>query len=257
MHVAVVGTGYVGLVSGACFSEFGHHVTCVDKDEKKIEGLKQGEMPIYEPGLQKLVENNAEAGRLKFTTDLAEAMKGADAVFIAVGTPSRRGLAAAPAAADDPTEAAAGPAAAAAPAAGRPSVGSASSLASPSCTPFLISSQLIVPLLLASITANARRKAASASGKKSRVSGLMPDRSVCFTTRAWMSAIRFVTSARNASLSSTRQCRSPKSTLSFFIDPLLLKLCWVFLGPSLTSSPTPALKALSVHTPMCVCRPSV
>ncbi len=91
MHVAVVGTGYVGLVSGACFSEFGHHVTCVDKDEKKIEGLKQGEMPIYEPGLQKLVENNAEAGRLKFTTDLAEAMKGADAVFIAVGTPSRRG----------------------------------------------------------------------------------------------------------------------------------------------------------------------
>jgi UDPglucose 6-dehydrogenase len=91
MHVAVVGTGYVGLVSGACFSEFGHNVICVDKDAKKIAGLKQGEMPIYEPGLQKLVEGNAEAGRLSFTTDLAEAVKGADAVFIAVGTPSRRG----------------------------------------------------------------------------------------------------------------------------------------------------------------------
>ncbi len=91
MHVAVVGTGYVGLVSGACFSEFGHNVICVDKDAKKIAGLKQGEMPIYEPGLQKLVEGNAEAGRLSFTTDLAEAVKDADAVFIAVGTPSRRG----------------------------------------------------------------------------------------------------------------------------------------------------------------------
>jgi UDPglucose 6-dehydrogenase len=91
MHVAVVGTGYVGLVSGACFSEFGHHVICVDKDEKKIAGLKRGEMPIYEPGLQKLVEGNAESGRLSFTTDLAEAVKDADAVFIAVGTPSRRG----------------------------------------------------------------------------------------------------------------------------------------------------------------------
>ena len=91
MHVAVVGTGYVGLVSGACFSEFGHNVICVDKDENKIAGLKQGEMPIYEPGLQKLVEGNAEAGRLSFTTDLAEAVKDADAVFIAVGTPSRRG----------------------------------------------------------------------------------------------------------------------------------------------------------------------
>ncbi|UTW50342.1 UDP-glucose/GDP-mannose dehydrogenase family protein [bacterium SCSIO 12827] len=91
MHVAVVGTGYVGLVSGACFSEFGHNVICVDKDAGKIAGLKQGEMPIYEPGLQKLVEGNAEAGRLSFTTDLAEAVKDADAVFIAVGTPSRRG----------------------------------------------------------------------------------------------------------------------------------------------------------------------
>ena len=91
MHVAVVGTGYVGLVSGACFSEFGHNVICVDKDANKIAGLKRGEMPIYEPGLQKLVESNAEAGRLSFTTDLAEAVKDADAVFIAVGTPSRRG----------------------------------------------------------------------------------------------------------------------------------------------------------------------
>ncbi|HCS72088.1 MAG TPA: UDP-glucose 6-dehydrogenase [Rhodospirillaceae bacterium] len=91
MHVAVVGTGYVGLVSGACFSEFGHNVICVDKDAGKIAGLKRGEMPIYEPGLQKLVEGNAEAGRLSFTTDLAEAVKDADAVFIAVGTPSRRG----------------------------------------------------------------------------------------------------------------------------------------------------------------------
>ncbi|MEQ9171987.1 MAG: UDP-glucose/GDP-mannose dehydrogenase family protein [Rhodospirillales bacterium] len=91
MHVAVVGTGYVGLVSGACFSEFGHNVICVDKDANKIAGLKRGEMPIYEPGLQKLVEGNAEAGRLSFTTDLAEAVKDADAVFIAVGTPSRRG----------------------------------------------------------------------------------------------------------------------------------------------------------------------
>ncbi|MEQ8228644.1 MAG: UDP-glucose/GDP-mannose dehydrogenase family protein [Rhodospirillales bacterium] len=91
MHVAVVGTGYVGLVSGACFSEFGHHVICVDKDDKKIEGLHRGEMPIYEPGLQKLVESNAAAGRLGFTTDLTDAVKKADAVFIAVGTPSRRG----------------------------------------------------------------------------------------------------------------------------------------------------------------------
>ena len=91
MHVAVVGTGYVGLVSGTCFSEFGHQVVCVDKDERKIAGLNRGEMPIYEPGLQKLVEGNAESGRLSFTTDLAAAVKGADAVFIAVGTPSRRG----------------------------------------------------------------------------------------------------------------------------------------------------------------------
>ena len=91
MRVTVVGTGYVGLVSGACFSEFGHHVTCVDKDASKIDRLNRGEIPIYEPGLQKLVETNAQAGRLDFTLDLKSAVVGADAVFIAVGTPSRRG----------------------------------------------------------------------------------------------------------------------------------------------------------------------
>ena len=91
MKIAVIGTGYVGLVSGTCFSEFGHEVTCVDKDERKIQGLLDGVMPIYEPGLDTLVARNIEAGRLKFTTDLAEAMEGAKAVFIAVGTPSRRG----------------------------------------------------------------------------------------------------------------------------------------------------------------------
>ena len=91
MRIAMIGTGYVGLVSGACFSDFGHTVTCVDKDEGKIAALKQGRMPIYEPGLQELVAGNARAGRLSFTTDLAAAVAGADAVFIAVGTPSRRG----------------------------------------------------------------------------------------------------------------------------------------------------------------------
>ncbi len=91
MRIAMIGTGYVGLVSGACFSEFGVDVVCVDKDAGKIEGLKRGEVPIYEPGLEDLVAKNAEAGRLSFTTDLAEAVEGADAVFIAVGTPSRRG----------------------------------------------------------------------------------------------------------------------------------------------------------------------
>src|SRR5579859_1122748 len=91
MRIAVIGTGYVGLVSGACFSEFGVSVTCVDKDAGKIERLKAGEIPIYEPGLDELVESNARAGRLAFTTDLAAAVAGADAVFIAVGTPSRRG----------------------------------------------------------------------------------------------------------------------------------------------------------------------
>jgi UDPglucose 6-dehydrogenase len=91
MRIAMIGTGYVGLVSGACFSEFGVDVVCVDKDEKKIARLKKGEIPIYEPGLDALVANNVKAGRLSFTTDLAAAVPGADAVFIAVGTPSRRG----------------------------------------------------------------------------------------------------------------------------------------------------------------------
>jgi UDPglucose 6-dehydrogenase len=91
MHIAVIGTGYVGLVSGACFSEFGHNVVCVDKDADKIARLKCGEMPIYEPGLDKLVESNVHAGRLSFSTDTASSVAGADAVFIAVGTPSRRG----------------------------------------------------------------------------------------------------------------------------------------------------------------------
>jgi UDPglucose 6-dehydrogenase len=91
MRVTMIGTGYVGLVSGACFSEFGVDVTCVDKDAGKIEMLKRGEMPIYEPGLEDMVIENAKDGRLSFTTDLKSAVKGADAVFIAVGTPSRRG----------------------------------------------------------------------------------------------------------------------------------------------------------------------
>jgi UDPglucose 6-dehydrogenase len=91
MRIAMIGTGYVGLVSGTCFSEFGIDVTCVDKDERKIELLHQNVMPIYEPGLDDLVADNVKAGRLSFTTDLKGAVKDADAVFIAVGTPSRRG----------------------------------------------------------------------------------------------------------------------------------------------------------------------
>ncbi len=91
MRVAMIGTGYVGLVSGACFSEFGHDVICVDKDEAKIASLHAGKIPIYEPGLEDLVEGNVKAGRLTFTGDLEGAIKDADAVFIAVGTPSRRG----------------------------------------------------------------------------------------------------------------------------------------------------------------------
>lgn len=91
MRIAMIGTGYVGLVSGACFSDFGHQVVCVDKDADKIGALKKGAMPIYEPGLDGLVEHNFRGGRLSFTTDLAEGVAGADAVFIAVGTPSRRG----------------------------------------------------------------------------------------------------------------------------------------------------------------------
>lgn len=91
MRVAMIGTGYVGLVSGACFADFGHEVTCVDKDASKVETLNAGGIPIYEPGLDMLVERNVREGRLSFTQDLAEAVRTADAVFIAVGTPSRRG----------------------------------------------------------------------------------------------------------------------------------------------------------------------
>ncbi len=91
MRVAMIGTGYVGLVSGACFADFGHDVVCVDKDAAKIAALKRGEIPIFEPGLSDLVASNVRGGRLTFTTELAGAVKAADAVFIAVGTPSRRG----------------------------------------------------------------------------------------------------------------------------------------------------------------------
>ncbi len=91
MQIAMIGTGYVGLVSGACFAEFGFNVTCVDKDEVKIARLDAGKIPIFEPGLDALVAANREAGRLSFTTDLATAVAAADVVFIAVGTPSRRG----------------------------------------------------------------------------------------------------------------------------------------------------------------------
>ena len=90
MRIAIIGTGYVGLVSGACFSEFGVSVSCVDQDTAKIAGLQRGEMPIYEPGLAALVAGNMAAGRLSFTNDLTAAVDGVDAVFIAVGTPSRR-----------------------------------------------------------------------------------------------------------------------------------------------------------------------
>lgn len=91
MRVVMIGSGYVGLVSGACFADFGHQVVCVDKDERKIASLQSGGIPIFEPGLEQLVATNVAEGRLSFTTDLSEAIKGADAVFIAVGTPSRRG----------------------------------------------------------------------------------------------------------------------------------------------------------------------
>ena len=90
MKITMIGTGYVGLVSGACFSEFGHQVTCMDKDGKKIARLAQGEIPIYEPGLKDLVAKNVNEGRLHFTTDMDDAVSNADAVFIAVGTPSHR-----------------------------------------------------------------------------------------------------------------------------------------------------------------------
>jgi len=91
MRIAMIGAGYVGLVSGACFADFGHVVTCIDKDPSKIERLNRGEIPIYEPGLEDLVATNVRDGRLFFTLDAREAIRGADAVFIAVGTPSRRG----------------------------------------------------------------------------------------------------------------------------------------------------------------------
>ena len=91
MKIAMVGSGYVGLVSGACFADFGHDVVCIDKDPAKIESLRAGIMPIYEPGLAELVASNVRAGRLSFTTDLADGIDGAGAIFIAVGTPSRRG----------------------------------------------------------------------------------------------------------------------------------------------------------------------
>src|SRR6201996_3733519 len=91
MRIAVIGTGYVGLVSGACFADFGHQVTCVDKDASKIEALHRGEIPIFEPGLDVLVASNVKAKRIDFTTELKGPVAEADAVFIAVGTPSRRG----------------------------------------------------------------------------------------------------------------------------------------------------------------------
>ena len=91
MRIAMIGTGYVGLVSGACFADFGHRVCCVDKDSSKIDGLHRGVMPIWEPGLEALVKSNSERGRLTFTTDMVEGVTDAEAVFIAVGTPARRG----------------------------------------------------------------------------------------------------------------------------------------------------------------------
>ena len=89
MHIAVIGTGYVGLVTGACFAEFGVEVTCVDVDETKIEKLNNGTIPIYEPGLDTIVEKNAHAGRLHFTTNIKQAVEDALVVFLAVGTPPK------------------------------------------------------------------------------------------------------------------------------------------------------------------------
>ena len=91
MKIAIIGTGYVGLVSGICFSDFGHDVVCVDKDSRKIEMLKNGDIPIYEPGLDTLMARNVDADRLSFSLDLADVIDGAGAIFIAVGTPTRRG----------------------------------------------------------------------------------------------------------------------------------------------------------------------
>src|SRR5690606_9379480 len=91
MKIAIAGAGYVGLVTGVCLADFGHHVVCIDKDQRKIEALARGEIPIYEPGLAELVKANVSGGRLSFTTDIKTAVPSADVVFIAVGTPSRRG----------------------------------------------------------------------------------------------------------------------------------------------------------------------
>ena len=91
MRIAMIGAGYVGLVSGACFSDFGHHVSCIDSDEEKIIALNSGEIPIHEPGLADLVASNVRQGRLAFGSDMKSAVGNAEAVFIAVGTPSRRG----------------------------------------------------------------------------------------------------------------------------------------------------------------------
>ena len=91
MRIAIIGTGYVGLVSGACFADFGHHVTCIDKDADKIAALRRGEIPIFEPDLEQVVAANVQQGRLTFVTDVADAVGAADTVLIAVGTPSRRG----------------------------------------------------------------------------------------------------------------------------------------------------------------------
>ena len=91
MNVVLIGSGYVGLVSGACFAEFGANIICVDKDESKINALLAGEIPIYEPGLDALVKKGVDSGRLGFSLELEEAVKDADLVFIAVGTPTRRG----------------------------------------------------------------------------------------------------------------------------------------------------------------------
>src|SRR5437660_12011221 len=91
MRIAMIGTGYVGLVSGACFSDFGHVVTCIDKDAAKMRELQKGNLPIFEPGLDALVASNVAAGRLSFASESAAAIRAADAIFLAVGTPSRRG----------------------------------------------------------------------------------------------------------------------------------------------------------------------
>ncbi len=91
MRIAMVGAGYVGLVSGACFADFGHHVVCIDKDLEKVAALGRGEIPIYEPGLTELVASNVNQSRLTFTDEIKAAVGNADVVFIAVGTPSRRG----------------------------------------------------------------------------------------------------------------------------------------------------------------------